>query len=404
MNSAIVPLVSNYIIPGSNINILINNMLIIFLSNAFASPFVWLANISYFLSLFKRKLIERKYGHEDPIEEYTQKELNQLYENPNMEIFLKYSYISKTILMTLFYLPILPLGAVISIFGIGLAYIVEKFNLLRVYKRPENLNSQICEFYVYNFKIFMFIYAVGNYIFLINVYPNNLWCYVNIILFGVLLIIPYHEALKISCLGDLSEGDILNKPYNGYYFDFPVDYMRANPLTKKSGQITYITRMRDNGIITEEEYQKLTKEMEDNNVNVLEVYYRNNANQEAKVRQQVANLFKDKYKEKKGVNTYFANLISNQEGIENLATKKTAIKNLGTAIETHKKGKVNKLLAKYKKDEKEKEENKNEINLDQNEFPLINIKKTDNNKYIDNDIPLPSEINSEGPIITKKLK
>ena len=82
----------------------------------------------------------------------TQKELNELYEYPDMDIASKYSYISKTLLMTMFYLPIFPLGVLISLIGLIVAYFLEKFNFAHGYKRPEMLNEKLGEFH-FNFFI-----------------------------------------------------------------------------------------------------------------------------------------------------------------------------------------------------------------------------------------------------------
>jgi hypothetical protein len=150
--------------------ILLNNLLIIFLSNAFVSPMYSLSNIWYFLKKLNRSKLEKKFNDEDTIPNKTQRELNELYENTDMYISFKYSYLTKTFLMTVFYLPLFPAGAFISIIGISLVYIVDKFNLLNTNKRPQMLNAKICLFYVRNFKFAIFIYALGNFIFLENAF------------------------------------------------------------------------------------------------------------------------------------------------------------------------------------------------------------------------------------------
>ena len=95
----------------------------------------------------------------------TQKELNDLYEYPEMDIASKYSYISMTLLMTMFYLPIFPLGVAITLLGLILAYFLEKFNFTHHYKRPEMLNEKLGEFY-FNFFISIIVsYSLGDYFF-----------------------------------------------------------------------------------------------------------------------------------------------------------------------------------------------------------------------------------------------
>ena len=46
-----------------------------------------------------------------------------------MEIASKYSYITKTLLMSFLYMPIFPLGVLISLIGFIFGYFIEKFNL-----------------------------------------------------------------------------------------------------------------------------------------------------------------------------------------------------------------------------------------------------------------------------------
>lgn len=71
-----------------------------------------------------------------------------------MNIAMKYSYLFKTILMTMFYLPIFPIGVPISLLGLILAYYLEKYNFTHNYKRPEMLNQKLENF----ISIFSYVY------------------------------------------------------------------------------------------------------------------------------------------------------------------------------------------------------------------------------------------------------
>ena len=50
----------------------------------------------------------------------------RLLENNEINIFEQFDYLGKTILMTFLFLPLFPLGAMISLFGICFFYAVEK--------------------------------------------------------------------------------------------------------------------------------------------------------------------------------------------------------------------------------------------------------------------------------------
>jgi hypothetical protein len=99
-----------------------------------------------------------------------QRELNNLFVNPDLDFVFKFSYISKTILMILFFIPIFPAGAFTSFIGLIVTYYIDRYNLLRRYKRPDMPNEVMCEFLVDYFKVFIFVFSIGNCIFLIEVY------------------------------------------------------------------------------------------------------------------------------------------------------------------------------------------------------------------------------------------
>ena len=127
----------------------------LFLINSTVTPFMWTFNIGYIIKKIRIYFIEKKFSFKSL--NISQKELNKIYELPNMDISAKYSYIAKTILMTFLYIPIFPLGVPISLFGFILGYLLEKYNFTHIYKRPEMLNESICFFL---FQILMFFFSV----------------------------------------------------------------------------------------------------------------------------------------------------------------------------------------------------------------------------------------------------
>ena len=98
-----------------------------FLVNAFVTPGMWTLNVGYYIKQLKiHFLID-----ENNID-MNQKELNELYEYPPMNVSAKYSYIAKTILMSFFYIPIFPLGMPISLLGFIFGYWLEKYNFANI--------------------------------------------------------------------------------------------------------------------------------------------------------------------------------------------------------------------------------------------------------------------------------
>ena len=69
----------------------------------------------------------------------------------------KYAYIGKTFLMAILYIQLMPIGVIISFLGLSFFYIVEKYMVLNVYKKPPNIDALISFAYLENFRIFMML-------------------------------------------------------------------------------------------------------------------------------------------------------------------------------------------------------------------------------------------------------
>ena len=205
---------------------------------------VFYLNPNLLLKLSKRARARKKIEGL-PLKEstYTQDELNRLFQNPSMSLCYKYSFYSNVVLTSFFYMSILPLGIVFSIFGLTIAYFLEIAHL-QFYKRPEILNSKLCKHFISHFNVAIAMFALGNFIFLRNAEKNFSpnWNLINIILFFVIIIIPYH-SLKINLLG-IKEGEITKGSYDEYELMFPTDYEKQNPLTKKAAMIRYFKKLR----------------------------------------------------------------------------------------------------------------------------------------------------------------
>ena len=275
LNSAVIPIVCELIITKSNgCSFLINNMLMKFLVNAFVTTIMWTVNVGCVLKLIKQCLIKKK----DKIP-YNQKELNEIYELPPMNVAAKYSYIGKTLLMSFLYVPIFPLGLGISLLGFILGYWLEKYNFANMYKKPEMLNRQIVEFYSNYFVLIPFVYGIGDYIFLHDAYEKKTWSLINIIVFGVLIILPYNQLLNIDFL-KFEESQIHEKEYKDKYVDFLNDYERANPMTKKEGEMRYLEQLEKKHKINKKEAEKRKKII--NEENPLKYYNNKIVNQNIK--------------------------------------------------------------------------------------------------------------------------
>ena len=249
--SGIIPLICEVISKTENYEILISNMIIMFLVNSIVTPLVWTFSPLYYVKKFQIYLIEK---NEKPnlYHNLNQKELNKLYELSDMDISYKYAYIAKTLLMTFLYVSIFPFGVLISLGGFFFCYFLEKYNYINYYKRPEMLNNTLFFFYVNNFVFFLFFLGVGDCIFLSKIYDGNGWSYANLIILGILILVPFHYFLNYDFIG-FKESEINKLAFDDLYLDFYTDYERANPMTKKEGIKNYITKLYENNIINEKQ-------------------------------------------------------------------------------------------------------------------------------------------------------
>ena len=273
--SSLVPFLSNYyserLINHDNAT-LINNMFFLFLTNSFLKPIIWTINIPLILKKIRIFFIERK-PEPNLMHFKTQKELNDLYEYPDMDIATKYSYITMTLLMSMFYLPIFPFGVIFSLLGLVLAYFLEKYNFTHNYKRPEMLNEKLGEFYLNIFIFIILSYSFGDYFFNKDLFTNDIWPNINIILFGSLSLIPYTNLI----VNYFNKNFAVNStPINDIYFTFYNDYQRQNPFTKKEGLYFYINELKNRGYVSKFLYDILVKNIE--KINVMEIYYNTSKN------------------------------------------------------------------------------------------------------------------------------
>ena len=286
ITSAIVPLVCHIVEngKGNNNEYLVDNMFIIFLINSFVTPLLWTFDVGYYYKKIKICLIERK-KEPNLYHNMTQRELNELYQLPDMKISYKYSYVAKTLLLSLFYIPIFPFGLIISLLGFIFAYYLELYNFTHLYNRPEMINEKICLFYIEYFVVNLFFLNLGIYIFINDVYSSEIAIIILLIIFGILSIFPYTKLINCQCL-NIPNKILLNTTlYEDVYFSFYNDYQRQNPMTKIDGLKNYITKLRINGYISQKVYN--FSYMNIDTINVMELYYRSRLNRNI-VKSQIA--------------------------------------------------------------------------------------------------------------------
>lgn len=97
---------------------------IMFFMNSFFVPFFWLLNPTRIFKQAKRAL---KYGKAS----LTQREANELMEEEKYDVGKRFAEILEMMWFTYLYSTLIPIGAVITAFGLIFYYWVDKYNLLR---------------------------------------------------------------------------------------------------------------------------------------------------------------------------------------------------------------------------------------------------------------------------------
>ena len=267
LTSTIIPyLSSDYYEENLNHDILITNCLTMFLSNSFLIPITWTINFELVLKKLRKYIIKKKKKR------LPQNELNNLYELLDMDISSKYSYITRTLLMAFFYTPIFPLGIPICCLGFIFIFFLEKYNFIKMYKKPIMLNSRIYEVYSNYFVFNLFMLTMGDYVFLKDVFHSKFWTLFNIILFGILLIFPYNHLLSIDLIR-INEADLkVNELYEDSFYNFFNDYERNNPITKNEGIKHFLDKLLEKVLISKNDYDTILQNYE--HMNLLEIYYK----------------------------------------------------------------------------------------------------------------------------------
>ena len=277
INTAIIPLLSNYIRhEWGNNDILLNNILMIFITNIALAPFVFYFNPELCIKLSRRAKARMDLEGVSVVDStYTQGELNELFENPEMDLSVRYSFFVNTLLTSFFYMSIFPIGTIFCIFALILSYFFEIF-YLGFYKRPEEISGRLCKFFIQNFKVVISIFAVGNYIFLFpvrHIYGVD-WSLINLILFIIIAFIPYH-TLRLNLLG-VTEGEVVKGSYDEYSLMFPTDYEKENPLTKTSAMIKHFKKLEAMNIIDKYQSEYLINNVKKESI--MDTYYKNSRN------------------------------------------------------------------------------------------------------------------------------
>ena len=166
--------------------------------------------------------------------------LKQQFEKPKFKLDDHYCDVLTIYWMTMFYLPIYPIGVFQSFLNILFKFIIEKNFLLNTYKRPEYTNPHL-GFLCFNFFHFgFFLYLLGDLIFFRNEDNKKSFGIGYIIIMILALIFPFYYFAKL--LMHITNNCCLEKKkekLKSIKQKIKSDYRIFNPCNQKEG----ITRL-----------------------------------------------------------------------------------------------------------------------------------------------------------------
>jgi hypothetical protein len=143
-----------------NLDNLILNVFFIIIINSLLNPLLWLSNFKMQIKHYMRGKMLAQGILRKETSTMTQKEVNDLFENHEIDFGQKFSHICNIVLIVFFYLPVFPIGVPIAMAGLCFAFYVEKYNILRHYNRSKMEDPTVVKALVIHFKIFIFVFSV----------------------------------------------------------------------------------------------------------------------------------------------------------------------------------------------------------------------------------------------------
>ncbi|CAD8213980.1 unnamed protein product [Paramecium octaurelia] len=209
---------------------------IITLINALITPLT-----SFFDIFYLRKLIQQRNLEKSATNTITQTEANTIFEGPQVLLYDNYAYVCKTVWITLFFAPLVPISLLFCICGLFLYYWIQKYLLLRRKCRPplqsSHLNSEMCN--IINFSPILL--AAGqlwvDFVFESNA-TTKIVNFVSIGFSGLEFFFPFEKIAK-KFLTWPEDPNELSK-YSEKWHELPTDYDRINPITRQQAIQNYV--------------------------------------------------------------------------------------------------------------------------------------------------------------------
>jgi len=212
---------------------LLNDVFIVFIIIVVVGPLSNLFNPWYFLRLYRRWKAKRQ-GSNCKL---TQEEANLLFEGPPIDIAQNYANVLKTIWVTAFYAPVLPIGVPLAVLGLFLSYWTDKYLLLNRYVRPSALGKSLSLWMAEYLELSPFFFAVGNIVFRSLIKRNDddnvddpiLPTILGLAISFAHFLVPAHSIAK-KCFSSSERDYSYKQTYSQARVRFNNDYDICNPI------------------------------------------------------------------------------------------------------------------------------------------------------------------------------
>ena len=238
LNTAIIPLWvnssrSDWFSDGGLVVEIYLNVIIV----SFANPFFYYYNWTL---LWKKYKIwkEKKNGIESKM---TQREANLISEGTNFDIAKGYADVIMIFGTTAFYTPLIPLLPAISMLGLVFHYWLQKYILFRKWRIPQHMGEGLAMQVTTNIPFIMFLYALGQYIFITKLSEAANYICIPIMIFWIIYYIVPKDVFLQKCENKVKRDD--DETYSKNKLQFILDYDRSNPLTVKEATLKHLDEL-----------------------------------------------------------------------------------------------------------------------------------------------------------------
>jgi len=237
----------NFYRPGG----LLQNIYYVLLFNALLMPLYTIFNPFHYFKIYQRWKALR----EGETCTMTQQKAHEVFELTEVDLSYQNSFLVKTVLVTAFFAPVIPVGLVFSIIGLILNYWVDKYTLLRRNALPISLDHALNNHMMRVLEWTGFVFAMGNLLFATtlktfddtSVYSNVY----GIVVVGTIVLSLLHIIFPTERLNTeffrVKLDSRINQPYDESRVLFPTDYDIENPVTCREGLQDFIQFVKEKG-------------------------------------------------------------------------------------------------------------------------------------------------------------